>query len=123
MKCIVCGYKGNTRFEKFVVYARPPDRENRIAFACPSCGSLQTGGESVLFDGCECPWCGNVEESGFNFQTGRKPGSINEKIFNVVCFCGAMGPDASSKLEAVKKFKKWQWPLKLQDHRKMDGEG
>jgi hypothetical protein len=60
----------------------------------------------------KCPFCGNTNQDEFAIRTSDKINLWNNDLpaymaaYNIACSCGAMGPDADTKLKAVERWNK-----------------
>jgi Lar family restriction alleviation protein len=53
-----------------------------------------------------CPFCGNTNKDEFAIYSNIRNLYRDLVIYNACCSCGAMGPDADTKEEAVGKWNK-----------------
>jgi predicted RNA-binding Zn-ribbon protein involved in translation (DUF1610 family) len=107
MKCGACGFEENGPFFQFKM--TDGNKKNHTVFSCPRCGVMQSMRKHAnQYEGCRCPWCGNVQREKFAVKKEKRyvNGHYSSyENFNMRCSCGATGPDANSKEEAIEKFK------------------
>jgi uncharacterized Zn finger protein len=106
MKCSACGYDESIPFIEMKQGLDDIDGNKFLIYACPKCGVLKTVPIANALNknhGCKCPWCGNTTE----FAIKKEPAVLTCHHFNMVCSCGACGPDADSDVEAIEKFRMW----------------
>jgi len=109
MKCAVCKYDVGFHFIKLNGLFFDDGQTVSEAIACPNCRTVMVRPEKNQdrFKNCRCGWCGNTHNSEFAIKKEKLEVNGNEwENFNVICSCGASGPDEKSEESAIGAYRR-----------------